>query len=195
MFDGPATPPNDGPGSASAFGLRLRAGLGAGRSGHEGPSGAWTFDAFVAARRSWAGPSARLSARHFRSELETSDGKQARFRGYGLRLEACPFVIGRFPWFVEPCAGIDGGFLRATGLSSDAVVRPRQSSRAFWDVVLLARAGTFLSNWLLLEGQAELALSLVSYRYGFGAAPSGNTVFNVPRLAASARLGVGFQFR
>lgn len=173
--------------------LSFSAGLGAGYASHKGPSGAPTFDAFFGARLSDHGPSARASAWHFRSEA-TSAGREARFRAYGLRLEVCPLALGS-SWFVEPCLGADGGVLMASGVESAAVAEPRESTRAWWDALVIARAGTLVSGWLVLEAQAELALPLVSDRYGFGEPPVDANVFEVGSVGVSGRGAVGFRFR
>lgn len=170
------------------------AGLGAGYASHKGPSGAPTFDAFFGARLADDGPSARASVWHFRSEV-TSSGRKARFRGYGIRLEVCPLAFGSSPWFIEPCLGADGGVLMASGVAGVAVAEPRESARGWWDVLAIARVGTLVSGWLVLDVQGELAMPLVSDRYGFGEPPVDPNVFEVGSVGVSGRGGVGFRFR
>jgi hypothetical protein len=172
--------------------LSFNAGLGAGYASHKGPSGAPTFDAFFGVRLADHGPSARASLWHFRSEV-TRSGREARFRGYGARLELCPLAFGS-SWFVEPCLGADGGVLLASGVESAAIAEPRESARGWWDVLALARVGTLLSDWLVLEAQGELALPLVSDRYGFGEPPVDPNVFEVGSVGVSGRGGLGFRF-
>jgi hypothetical protein len=174
--------------------LSFSAGLGAGYASHKGPSGSPTFDAFFGARLADDGPSARASVWHFRSEV-TNAGREARFRGYGSRLELCPLAFGSSWWFVEPCLGADGGVLLASGVESAAIAEPRESARGWWDVLALARVGTLVSGWLLLEAQGELALPLVSDRYGFGEPPVDPNVFEVGSVGVSGRGGLGFRFR
>lgn len=171
------------------------AGAGAGYASHQGPSGALAFDAFFGVRRFFRGMSARASAWHFRSETsENNDGREARFRGYGLRLEGCPLALGAPGWWVEPCIGVDGGMLVAAGVVSAQVAQPRRSRKGFGDLVGIARVGSIISGWLLLELQGELALSLVRYRYGFGASPAEPDVFDVPALGGAVRAHVGVHF-
>jgi hypothetical protein len=174
--------------------LSFSAGIGAGYASHKGPSGAPTFDAFFGARLSAYGPSGRASVWHFRSDA-TSSAREARFRGFGSRLEACPLALGSSPWFIEPCLAVDAGVLLASGVEGAAVVDPQDSARGWCDVLALARVGTLLSGWLLLEAQGEVAVPLVAYRYGFGDPPVDPDVFEVPRLGVSARGGIGFRFQ
>ncbi len=173
--------------------LSFSAGAGAGYASHKGPSGAPTLDIFAGARLSDYSPSARVSAWHFWTQA-TSEGRRARFRGFGLRLEACPLALGSAPWFFEPCLATDVGVLLASGVASAALAEPRESTRAWWDAVALARAGTVVGGWLSLEVQGELAASFAADRYGFGEPPADSDVFDVPRLGISARGGAGFRF-
>jgi hypothetical protein len=169
------------------------AGVGAGYASHKGPSGALTLDVFGGVRLSDYGPSARASAWHFRSDARSA-GREARFRGYGLRLEGCPLAFGSSPWFIEPCLAVDGGVLLASGVESAAVADARDSALGWWDVLGVLRAGAVISDRLLLEAQGELAVPLVARRYGFGEAPGNPNVFDVPRVGVSARGGIGFRF-
>lgn len=173
--------------------LSFSAGVGAGYASHKGPSGAATLDVFFHARLSDDGPSGRVSAWHFRSEA-TSAGREARFRGFGSRLEACPFALGSRPWFIEPCLATEAGVVLAEGVSGADLADTRDSVRAWWDVLLIARAHTLISGWLLLEAQGELAVPLVAHRYGFGDPPVDPNVFAVPPVGVGARGGVGVRF-
>jgi hypothetical protein len=181
------------PSSAEA-GFGYDAGAGAGYASHQGPSGALALDAFFGVRRFFRSASARASLWHFRSETDT-DGRQARFRGYGLRLEGCPLALAGSSWWLEPCLGVDGGAVVASGVASADVVHPRRSWNGFSDLVGIARLGSAVSGWLLLDLQGELALSLVRYRYGFGGSGAESDVFEVPTLGGAIRAHLGVRFR
>jgi hypothetical protein len=169
-------------------------GLGAGYASHAGPSGAPTVDAFVGGRLAEHGPSARVSAWHFWSDATTSSGREARFRGYGLRVEGCPIAFGSARFFAEPCLGVDGGVLLASAIESPDVPEPEDSAKSYFDLVAIARLGAEVSRFLLLEVQGELAVPLVRYSYGFGNPPI-EPVYEIPAVGVSARGAVGFRFQ
>ena len=196
----PAEPtPNATPAAAEpepgASTLSFSTGVGAGYASHKGPSGAPTVDIFFGARLADVGPSARASAWHSWRDTTTSSGREARFRGYGLRLEACPLAFGSSALFAEPCLATDAGVLLASAVESAAVPDPRDSTEPWWDIVVMARIAARLSGFLLLEAQGELAVPLVDHRYGFGEPPVEPNVFDVPPVGVSARGGIGFRFR
>jgi hypothetical protein len=169
-------------------------GLGAGYASHAGPSGAPSIDAFVGARRADDGPSARVSAWHFWSDARSSSGREARFRGYGLRLEGCPIAFGSAWWFAEPCLATDGGVLLASAVESEAVPEPHDSTQGYWDVVAVARVGSVFSRFFVLELQGELVVPLVHYSYGFGDPPVEPDVYEMPAAGVGVRGAVGFRF-
>jgi hypothetical protein len=169
-------------------------GLGLGYSSHQGPSGALNLDAFFGMRRLFLDASARASVWHFRSEA-TKDGRRARFRGYGLRVDACPFALEDLRWRLEPCVGVDAGVLAASGALGAELGQPHSSLKIIADVVLMARVASTVSGWLLLELQGELALALVTHRYGFGDPPSGPDIFDMPRLGGGILGSAGIHFR
>lgn len=190
----PETPSAERERTETASGWSFSAGAGVGYASHKGPSGAPTVDVFFGGRLAPLGPSARASGWHFRSDVTTSAGRGARFRAYGLRLEACPSSFGAPALFVEPCLATDAGVLSASGVVSAAVPSPRSSTGPWWDAIAVARLGALVSGWLLFEAQGELAVPLVSQRYGFGEPPVEPTVYDVGAAGVSARAGVGFRF-
>jgi hypothetical protein len=174
--------------------LSFSAGVGASYASHRGPSGAPVVAAFFGGRLSDLGPSARASGWYFRSEATSSSGREARFRGYGLRLEACPLAFGKRSLFAEPCVATDAGLIGASGVPSAALVEPRNSTQGLWDVLAIARLGTVVSRRLLLEVQGELAVPLVRHQYGFGDPPAEPPVYEVPPVGVSACASIGFLF-
>ncbi len=170
-----------------------RLGLGAGVASHEGPSGALTMDAFFAAQPFSPRSSVRGSVFHFRSGGTTTRGQEATFRGYGFRAEGCPWALRVRRFFVEPCAGVDLGALKAQGLAGAAVVNPRSPWRFWWQAEAMSRLGVELGG-VVLEVQGEIAVPLFSYRFGFGAETDGVRAFNVPRVGVAARAGAAVRF-
>ncbi|HEX6273451.1 MAG TPA: hypothetical protein VFZ53_10430 [Polyangiaceae bacterium] len=195
----PAQPSNTARAAAQptriASTLAFSVGAGAAYASHKGPSGAPVVDVFFDARLAALGPSARASAWHSWRDSTTSGGREARFRGYGLRLEVCPLAFGSSVLFAEPCLATDAGVLLASAVESSAVPEPQSSTEPWWDVVAVARIGSVVSGFLLFEGQGELAVPLVAHRYGFGEPPVEPAVFDVPAVGLSARVGMGFRFR
>jgi hypothetical protein len=170
------------------------AGIGAGFTTYPGPEGAPVFDAFFDARPFDGGPSLRASAWHFRSEAATRDGKEALFRGYGLRLEGCPLRLDVPPFFVSPCLGTDVGMVTASAAASRGLTNARDKIRGWWSAVLIARLGLTVSRRVVLEAQGELVVPFILHRYGFGDPPANQELFEMSRFGASARGGVGVLF-
>jgi hypothetical protein len=168
-------------------------GLGAGVASHEGPSGALALDVFLAARPFSPRSSVRGSLFHFRSQATTRSGQEATFRGYGFRAEACPWALRVRRFFVEPCAGMDVGAIEAAGLAGVSVVNPRSRGRFWWQAEAISRLGVLLGA-VVLEAQGELAVPLLSYRFGFGPETGGVSVFEMPRVGVAARAGAGVRF-
>jgi hypothetical protein len=179
---------------ASASKTSFSAGVGAAYSSHRGPSGAPVIDAFFGGRLSDLGPSARASGWYFRSDATSSSGREARFRGYGFRLEACPLAFGKRSLFAEPCIATDAGWIRASGVPGEALVETHDSTGGLWDVLAIARLGAVVSGRLLLEAQGELAVPLLRHQYGFGEPPAEPLVYEVPAVGVSIGASIGFLF-
>jgi len=181
--------------SAAASTRAATAGFGAGFVGWAGPQGGLTLDAFLAASFRPEGPSLRLSAWHWRASAEDG-GREAVFRGWGGRLEGCPWVFVRDWLFAEPCLGTNLGLFRAEGVKSPALPQP-ETSNLFWrDVLLVGRLGARLGRFVVVEAQGELELPLFRHRFGFddpSGAPLG-TVFEVPAVSGGAELHLGVRF-
>lgn len=189
----PARPPAHERHATPTRGWAPTVGLGAGFTSHEGPSGALSLDAFFAARPFSPRSSVRAGLLHFRSSATTGSGQEATFRGYGLRAEACPWALLVRTFFAEPCAGVDLGAIQAKGVPGASVVSPRTSTRFWWQAEAISRLGVGLGA-VVLELQGELAVPLVSYRFGFGAETSGVSAFEMPPVGVAARAGAGVRF-
>jgi len=191
----PPPPPPVAPRSAEPAPGAATAGVGAGYIGWAGPGGGLGLDAFFAWSFRPQGPSLRLSAWHFRSSDE-SGGHQAVFRGWGGRLEGCPWTLARNRFFVEPCLGTNLGLFRAEGVK-DATVSHAETSNLFWrDVLLVGRVGARLGRRVVVEAQGDLAFPLLRQKFGFND-PSGQptgTVYEIPVVSGGAELHVGVRF-
>jgi hypothetical protein len=170
-----------------------RVGVGAAFASHQGPSGALSLDAFLAAHPFSPRSSVRGALFHFRSGSTTSGGQEATFRAYGLRAEGCPWALLVRRFFAEPCAGVDLGVIQANGVAGASVVNARSSARFWWQVEAVSRLGVRLGP-VVLEVQGELAVPLSSYQFGFGPETGGVNAFQVPRIGVAARTGAGVRF-
>jgi len=187
----PPPPPAPPPPSPAKVEPRFAAGLGAGWVSNAGPSGALAFDAFFVAGIGARGPSARLSAFHWRAELSGPTGQAGRLRYYGGRLEGCPLLVELAPpLFFEPCLGADLAALVSSGVESSELPVTDGDTQFYADAILLGRLGLALGAMALLEVQAGATVPFTWPSFGFDE----QSVFEVPRVGASVRGGVGIRF-
>jgi hypothetical protein len=172
------------------------AGVGAGFVGWAGPQGGLSLDAFLGWSFRSEGPSLRLSAWHWRASA-AGEGREATFRGWGARLEGCPWAFIHRSVFAEPCLGTNLGLFRAEGVQGPSVPHP-ETSNLFWrDVLLVGRLGARLGRVVVVEAQGELELPLFRHRFGFNDASGTptSTVFEVPAVSGGAELHLGVRFQ
>jgi hypothetical protein len=89
-----------------------------------------------------------------------------------------------------PCAGAHVGRLVATG---DPTAGSGRTAAKLWvDAALAARLELRLWRVLALETQTDLLFPLTPYRFAFDSPDT--PVYQVPRVAAAAFVGVGVHF-
>jgi hypothetical protein len=191
----PAPPPKP---ALRAPALVFTAGVGAGFTSYAAPSGALSFDVFLAASLGERGPLARLSAFHLRADLEDApdaagNQREGRLRTYGGKLEGCPLSLRFSPFFFEPCLGTNLGALLSSGVPSTALLTTNSETQLWWDAVLIGRLGVVIAGWAVVEAQGELGVPFVRPSFGFGEGEE-NAIFVLPRVGGSARVGVGIRF-
>jgi hypothetical protein len=169
----------------------LAAGIGGGYVGWLGPGGGVGVDVFVSGALSQGGPALRLSGIHVLSS-GSAGPREARFRAWGGRLDACPLTAVSGVMFFQPCGGLDFGSLQASGVKSAALPEPEDASHGFLDLLLIGRFGVVLERRLLLELRGELSRPLLTHEFGFERPHE--VLFRPPFLALGAGAGVGVRF-
>jgi hypothetical protein len=191
----PAPPPAP---AAQRTGHRpvMAAGFGAGYLGWAGPHGGLGLDALFDVAFGPGGPTLRLSAWHWRATA-SSGGRAADFRGWGGRLERCPFVFATGAFFTMPCFATNLGYFRGEGVPGAGVAEPH-SSGIFWaDVLLIGRVGLELGHFIALEAQGDLEFPLVRHTFVFRD-PNGGppvTVYAIPVVSGGAEGHLVVRFR
>ncbi len=182
----PAAPPR-----ATERELRWDAGLGLTLASGYAPSLAPGLRLFVEAAPSFW--SVRLSATHSDSGKVSVEGRRARLRYWGGRLEGCPIRVALGDWlFGSPCAGIDGGALEGQGLPSEGIVATREVTEPWLAAALIARIQAEIERFLLVE--AELDARFPLFRHEFVFERPVRELHQVPVVAFGAAIGVGFRF-
>jgi hypothetical protein len=189
----PARSPATGaPERSTATGF-FTAGFGAGFQSVVGPTGGANLDAFLAAASSPRGISLRLTAFHWLA-AGSHGGREAEFRAWGGRLDACPRAFERSGVFVTPCVGFGAGVLQASGVPSASLPKPRDASIAWFDGTLLGRAGVVFNEFVVLEAEAGLLVPLVRKKFGFSLPAPRSTLYAVPPLGAGVSVHGGVRF-
>jgi hypothetical protein len=197
--ESPAPPPAQAPSAppsvpeASATSPLFTAGLGAGFQSVVGPTGGASFEAFLGVASGPGEGSLRLTAWHWRG-AGSQGGREGEFRGWGGRLDGCPLAFERGGVFATPCLGVGAGLFRASGVRSATLPRPKEANIAWFDAMLLGRAGVVLGQLVVLEAEAGLTLPLVRKRFGFSQPEPASTLYSVPALGAGAALHAGVRF-
>jgi hypothetical protein len=174
----------------------MAAGFGAGYLGWAGPHGGLGLDALFDVAFGAHGPTLRLSAWHWRA-TESSGGRTADFRGWGGRIERCPFVFATGAFFTMPCFATNLGYFRGEGVQGAGVAEPH-SSGIFWaDLLLIGRVGLELGHLVALEVQGDLEFPLVRHTFVFRD-PNGGppvTVYEIPVVSGGAEGHLVVRFR
>jgi hypothetical protein len=110
------------------------------------------------------------------------------------RLDLCPVRLELIAELgLLPCAGAHVGRLRAIGAPTPVRgARGRQASKLWVDAALATRLELRLWRVLALETQAELLFPFTPYRFAFDGPDT--PVYQVPRVAAAAFVGLGVLF-
>lgn len=125
------------------------------------------------------------------SGLVHADGVAARFRRLTVRLDGCPFVIGRALSF-EPCAFAEAGSLHGEGETNARLVNAEGGSSLWAAPGLLARLlGRVDPVVVSLELDGGVPLS--RQRFGVVTDGSHESSFKVPPLIFGGDLGVGLR--
>ncbi len=137
------------------------------------------------------GPRFRVEGYATTGTFEASE-RQARFTGYGGRLEGCPITLG-IPDVLElePCAATYVGIFLAEGLTSSALPRAR-TDQSFWlSASLVARASVFI-GFAWFEAATELGVPITRKEYIFERPRE--VAFTVPSAGYGARFGLKIKF-
>ena len=173
--------------------LLFTAGFGGGFQSFVGPTGGLSLDAFLGVSSGPGGGALRLSAWHSRASGSQA-GREAVFRAWGGRFDACPLAFERSRVFATPCLAIDAGFLRAEGVQSASLPEPHEASLPWFAATLLGRAGVVLGGLLVLEAEGGLTLPLVRKRFGFSKPEPPASLYSVPPVGAGAAIHAGVRF-
>jgi hypothetical protein len=173
--------------------LFFTAGFGGGFQSFVGPTGGLSLDAFLGVTSGPGGGALRLSAWHLRASGSQA-GREAVFRAWGGRFDACPLAFERRSVFATPCLAVDAGFLRAEGVESASLPHPHDASIAWFAATLLGRAGVVLGGLVVLEAEGGLTLPLVRKEFGFSKPEPRTKLYVVPGVGAGAALHAGVRF-
>jgi hypothetical protein len=173
--------------------LLFTAGFGGGFQSFVGPTGGLSLDAFLSVSSGPGGRALRLGAWHLRASGSHA-GREAEFRAWGGRLDACPLAFERSGVFAAPCLAVDAGFLRAEGLKSTSLPDPHVASLPWFAATLLGRAGVVLSGLVVLEAEGGLTLPLVRKDFGFSKPEPPTKLYAVPAVGAGAAIHAGVRF-
>jgi hypothetical protein len=136
----------------------------------------------------WA-PSARLTLLRGSSTPASTDIGTALFTWTAGRLEACPLRWPpRFPLVARPCALLELGELEGKGTDT---VDPASESRTWVAAGALGRIEASLADAVAVGFELGATVPLRRYRFYFG---PNTTVFEVPRVGASAGAGLAVRF-
>jgi hypothetical protein len=124
-----------------------------------------------------------------------SNGVGARLMWFIVRLEACPLhVLASDDLGLWLCLGLDSGAVQIRGKGLD---NPNAETRAWFAPAALTRMEWTLTSQLTAELGAGLLVP--ARRYPIHYVPSDNTqavdAYQVPVVAASTTIGVGYRFR
>jgi hypothetical protein len=192
----PAAPTEDrAPPARPQSGLRFGMGMALGARTGLGPIWTPVEGARLEARRDRAGDPLVLAvvASVLRDETVTRIDRNGTtsFAWLAGRLDLCPLRLELTTELgLLPCAGTHVGRLVATG---DPTVGSGRTAAKLWvDAAFAARLELRLWRVLALETQAELLFPLTPYRFAFDSPDT--PVYQVPRVAAAAFVGLGVHF-
>lgn len=151
---------------------------------------------FVAVSAQGTGFSARLSAFDARQTVNAPAFGQARFATELLRAEVCPVAVSFARGLaLTPCAGFDGGVLRASASGAALTQADSGHGHGWFSALALARLAWLPGARLVLTVDGELGVPLVHDKYQFlSASGDSRSLFSVPALGAGAKLGLAVRF-
>jgi len=140
-----------------------------------------------------SGLALRVMAHYAWHELSVDPGRNARLQRLGLETSICPWRLERGAFSALPCAAVDLGALRASGVPSEQLTSA--NAQTLWWASLGAQLGLAWQPtdrfWLELRGAAEFPLR-AGYRFTFENPHA--TAYEVPYLNGWAGIVAGGRF-
>ena len=137
---------------------------------------------------------ARVSLFYSDTGPATIDAGSAEFALVALRLSGCPWRLAASESFAfVPCAGLEGGFVRAAGKESDRIVRPKSAREPWFAAHALGRMEALPDPGLSFGVEGAMGFPLTRHEFVFEKPDV--VVHEVPALSWSASAGMVARFR
>jgi hypothetical protein len=186
----PATPKTrPGPASErSSFGLRVsaRAALASGTGPEVSPGAA------IGVVYEWGYSRLGVALQGFWGGRVESEGVEARFARYSVRVEGCPFalVLADFA-SVEPCPLVDVGSITGEAFEDPPAVVSGYPDSAFW--LTAGGVGRLVGRFGAVAVELEAVLGIPLVRESFYV-EGGDVVYRVPAAYGAVAVGLGVRF-
>jgi hypothetical protein len=137
---------------------------------------------------------ARVSLFYSDTGPATIDAGSAEFALVALRLSGCPWRLAASEGFaLVPCAGLEGGFVRAAGKESDRIVRPKSAREPWFAAHALGRMELSPDPGLSFGVEGAMGFPLTRHEFVFERPEV--VVHEVPAVSWSASAGMVARFR
>jgi hypothetical protein len=139
-------------------------------------------------------PALRMGIFLNRSDVQLATGSAARFRWAAASVEGCPVRLGgpSSSFALHPCVAFRLGVLNGEGRR---ISRPKQTYNTWADLGFLLRLRIAATEHLVIEAQGQLMLPFNRPWYEIEDDVNPTVAYSVPRLGATAGMGIAYRFR
>ena len=138
------------------------------------------------------GPAIRMGIFLNQSDVELPTGGAARFQWALTELDGCPVRLGGTRLALHPCLVFRLGVIHGEGRR---ISQPKKTVSLWLDTGPVLRPSLAVTARRLLEAQGGIMLPLHRPTFDIMDMGSSMTAYSVPRLGASAGIGVAYRFR
>jgi hypothetical protein len=138
------------------------------------------------------GPAVRMGIFLNQSDVELPSGRAARFQWALTEIDGCPVRLGGTRLALHPCLVFRLGVIHGEGRR---ISQPKKTVSLWSDAGPMLRLRFGVTARLFLDAQGGIVLPLHRPSFEITDMGSSMTAYSVPRLGASAGIGVAYRFR